>query len=578
MQKYTWVISIILILSITLGFGFLYFNDHAWGAWGDDSPGYLYLAGRMLQGEPLVFQDELVKKGIEHFGDERLARFLTPTHHEIISPDGWMASIYPIGFSIVMYLAAKISGTDLAIYYLTPLFAVANLILIFLISNLLFKLFQIKNKFYWLFSLFAALTVGLSNLYYDYAISQPMREIPSLFFILIAVYLLLLGIRYAKTESENRYFRLNYFCFIASILLLGFGLNIRHTGIAFLPAFAVLLYFYLKKKELIQKNLKSNLKLLIIIGVLLLIPLIPTIWNSYEISIHKEKFREKDTSGTVLVSNIDHVGSLSPVNMFDNQGKYKPGKGGLNLYWDIMSNMSLLPYFMVLVLLGIFYIWRQNKFISSFLVLWVLGFLALFSMWINPYSRYIIPVFPALAILGSFGLYFLITDIAPKLFKNKRVGQFLALLVVLSIVFIYSPVYTKIKQNIKEEVLINKAISKQDLLTLKEVGNQTKGEKSLLIFTGHWQYGLSETLETHTDIRTIRMPLEQQKFEFDEQKVKDFFDNLFEEGYKIYFWQDSGTQAVTNDFIWEHYKIKEINKYQFSFTEEIILYELNPKN
>ena len=580
MKKYTWIITLILVLILGLGFGYLYFNDHAYGAWGDDSPGYLYLAGRLLQGEPLVYQDELVQMGIEHFGDERLARWLTPTHHEIISPDGWLASIYPVGLSYVMYWTASITGDDLSLYSVVPALAALNLVLVFLICQLLFRFIKIK-KWVWVYAIFAALTVGLAPLYFDYAISQPMREIPSLFFILLSVYLFLLAFKF----NTKKYWFMALL--IISVLSLGFSLNIRHTGIAFLPAYICLFALFWDKNKSRKVNIHQFFRLFLIFAVLIIIPLSFTIINSVEISKNKEKFRKKDISQVAVVSNIDHVTSLNPINMFDNQGKFKPGKGGLEHYWEIMSKMSWIPYFMILVILGVIFIWRKNKFLSSFLALWVLGFLALFSMWINPYSRYIIVVFPALAILGSFGLYWLFMNLIPSLFKSKRIGHIINALIILSIIFIYSPAYAEIKENLTTDILKNKAISQTDLLNLIEIGDKINQDNSsnpaVLIFSGRYQYGLSETLETHTGVKTIRMPLEQEKFIFNEEKVKQYLDQLLKENTKLYFWQDNGTHAQSNDFLNNNYKLNEYKAIELEFPDSEVpvivkVYELTQKN
>ena len=110
-------------------FGVLYFNDHAWGAWGDDSAGYIFLAGRMSMGLPLVYTDPIAADGLQFFGDEKLARWLTPTHHEFINPSGMIASKYPIGVSLLMFVVSKLAGTTDAFYVVTPLLAALNIVL-----------------------------------------------------------------------------------------------------------------------------------------------------------------------------------------------------------------------------------------------------------------------------------------------------------------------------------------------------------------------------------------------------------------------------------------------------------------
>ena len=99
-----WLIGGVIIAAIVLLFGIIYFDDHAWGTWGDDSAGYIYLAGRMIQDKPLVYHDDLAQMGFDFFGDEKLARWLTPTHHEFINQEGWIASKYPVGASLLLAL------------------------------------------------------------------------------------------------------------------------------------------------------------------------------------------------------------------------------------------------------------------------------------------------------------------------------------------------------------------------------------------------------------------------------------------------------------------------------------------
>ncbi len=108
-MKKSHLITIVFIIVISLFFGWLYLAQHSWGTWGDDSAGYIYLWGLMDQGKPLVYQEPLTVQALEFFGDEKLARWTTPTHHEIISPSGYIASKYPIGLSLLMYLPGKIN-------------------------------------------------------------------------------------------------------------------------------------------------------------------------------------------------------------------------------------------------------------------------------------------------------------------------------------------------------------------------------------------------------------------------------------------------------------------------------------
>ncbi len=551
-MKKTYIISLVFIIVLSLFFGWLYLTQHAWGTWGDDSAGYIYLWGLMDQGKPLVYQEDLTVQALDHFGDEKLARWTTPTHHEIISPSGYIASKYPIGLSLLMYLPGKIN--DAAIYLVLPLLALANLLLVYFIAQFIFKELAIKSPWKELLGLLAACVLGLSELYYNYAVAQPMREIPSIFFLLAGYLLLLYFIKHKK-----------YLLFIGAVFLLAFGFNIRETSLIIaLPAFLLLLT---------QKRDKKQWgKLVLITLVTFIIAISPSIYNSVQITKYKEKFKKKDISSVAITSNLDHISSFSLQNIFDNQGKFRPGRGALPHYWNIIQQMSGALFFMVFVFIGIAYLFKKNKWLAGSLMAWVLAFLVLFSMWVNPYSRYIMPIFPILAILGVYGLYVFINQILPKFLKNKKAINILGITIILALIISYIPILETIKTNLDEETYIFKAISHQDLDNLKDLGDNLDQEKDLVVFTGDWQFGISETFESHTGVQSIRMPFEQKKFTFDEVEVKEFFDKILPQ-YNIYIWIDSTTNETTNQFL-QNYTLDTKYKYNFTFETEAVIYKL----
>ncbi len=163
------VLSVLIAIALGVGVGFLYFNDHAWGTWGDDSAGYIYLAGRMFMGDPLVYHDPLVQQGYSVLQDERTTRWLTPTHHFMINQHGVLASKYPIGASLLMYTAAKIAGSSYAFYLVNPLLAAVNISLVYWFVQLLFP----AHRFRMLMGALSAVLLGVSGLYYDHALAQP---------------------------------------------------------------------------------------------------------------------------------------------------------------------------------------------------------------------------------------------------------------------------------------------------------------------------------------------------------------------------------------------------------------------
>lgn len=569
MKKFGWIISLVICIVLGGFFGYIYFHDHSYGAAGDDSAGYIYLWGLMSQHQPLVSLEPLTSQALDFFQEEKLARWTTPTHHDIISPQGYAASKYPIGLSLLMYTFSSILHSDLAIYYVLPFFAVLNLILVYSIANLIFK--NIKWKYF--FSLLAAATVGLANLYLDQTVSQPMREIPSIFFILLAFYLLLSAIESPVCAGRRRQGVLFYFLLFLSAALIGFSFNIRETSLIIIPAF-ILLFWKLNFK------FKKKITILAIAVIFLLVGALPSIINSYNISIHKEKFKKKDITSIAITSNFDHIQSFSLSNLFQNNGKFRPDTGGLAYYWEIMQKMSAWPIFFALVFLGLFYLYKQDKFLTGSLFLWGFLILLLFSLWINPYNRYLLPAFPVLSILGAYGLYSLLTKIVPYFFTVRKNQIIVSGIIILSLIVCYHPVVAEIFAAPDPEALEeSRSLEYADLQTLKDLGSKIEDDSKnpLVMFSGNWQYGTSETFSAHTGIQAVRMPLEQ-KFNFKEAEVKNFMEQNLLHNYQLYIWVDDTTDLATLKFLDNFTKIEKYHLNLSFDNSEIIIYALTAKN
>lgn len=570
-----------LIICLVIGgvFSFIYFYNHAFGTWGDDSAGYIYTWGRMQNQQPLVYQDSLTKQALDFFQVEKQARFAAPTHQEIISPSGYLASKYPIGLSILMYLISQISGHDYFIYYLIPALAVLCLLLVYLISVQLFQ----HLKFHKLLAILPALMLGLSIVFYEYTVAQPMRDIAALFFILASFYFVQLAVK-AKIANKNLIF---YLLLVLAVFSFGYSINIRETSFIMAPAYLILLWQTINKADERKKKIKYILKISVLSFFVLIIALLPSIINSVDISKYKEKFKKKDITSVAITSNFDHITSFSVDNLFHNNGKFKPGKGGLAYYWQIMNEITPWPAFMAFAALGFYFLFKKNKLLSLSLLYWFLSVLAIFALWINPYNRYIIPLFPVLCILAVYGLTMFCNKVLPIFFNNKKIIYLVMILIAASLVISYEPVISEINKDMRglnedgERILIYKAISRADLNNLKQIGDNIKKEnadkKPLVVFSGSWQHGISETFSAHNNIQAIRMPLEQNRYNFDEEKVKEFFNNSIINNYHVYIWVDKTSDTKVWDLIkLYNYQLKE--KYYFSFEDQVYIYELTKKN
>src|SRR3989339_131519 len=562
-KKTTLFLSLFIAFALLISFSLIYFNDQAWGAWGDDSPGYIFLAGRLYQGLPLVYHDDLVKAGYDFFQDEKLSRWLTPTHHFLINQQGTIASKYPLGLSLLMVGAAKFLHNSEGFYALVPLSAALNLVLFYLV---ILKLIP-ANRYRQIIGALSAVGMGLSSLYYDYAIAQPMREIPSMTFLLISALCILFGVEYFKAQKKIISLSLMGLFGIA----FGFAFSIRETSAVILPAFFLFAVFACWHNS---QNFKENLKklwpavLVVLIG--LFIGLMPTFWNAKILSAEKEVFKQRDTSQTVILPNIGHLESFSLQNLFNSHGKYRPDSGSFSHYFAVLKTAVPIPYFLVLVIIGFIFFFKESRPKAVLLILWILGTLTIFSLWVNPYSRYILPLFPPFFFLGVYGLFAFMQKILPRVLPHKLWQWLVGIAVLATVVAAYQPVIVEAQENMRADIYKFKAISYQDLQNLTELGNflQERYQNPVLLFSGEWQYGISETLQAHTNLKTIRAPWEQGKFSFNNQKIDQFFTRKVLPKYDLLVWTDATTQPATLAWL-AKYTYQEVASYNFSFQPDV---------
>lgn len=538
---------IILLLVSVSGVWLLW--HHAYGAYGDDAPGYIYTAHQLITGQPLVAQDPLVQDALAWFGAEPYARFVAPAHHEIISPAGWTVSRYPIGLSVLMAGAAWLFNDPLAIYLIVPLTAIGVVLLTYLGAIWLLPVSPVWQR---VTGLGAAVIVLGTNLFFTYSVAQPMREIPALFFFMIGALL------FVKTKRW-------YLLLVAGIFF-GYSVAIRETNIILLLP----LVFYSRR---------WRTWLWFALGAFLIY--LPFLWQAAIITQHKEVFREKDITNIAITSNIDHIQSFAVSNLWNNQGKFKPGVGGLNQYWSVLKQFSTWPLFFLTILVGAGYLWKKQR--PSFWLLgsWVASIVLLFALWINPYPRYILPILPVLAWLSMVGVMAGWEWFSNVLRLKKVVSVGLLLLVLVSFIAAYQPVLASRQDYVRTGTPQDRELTKADLLTIQQaialVQNAavTTDKTPLVLLLGETKGGLAETIMTHTTIQTIRFPnkdKEQPPFE----QFQGYIDHL-SETYTIYVWYDQSVTADEQRFF-NQSNLSLVTTLVTSFKPEISIYAYSAEN
>lgn len=561
MNRYWWALDCTVLVLLSIVFGVLYLSNHAWGAWGDDSPGYIYTAGQFISNEALVVHDAITKQALDTFGEEPFARFVTPSHHDIISPTGWIASKYPIGLSWLMAVVATLGRSDELIYLVVPVLSVGVVLLTYLFPIVWLKDSPPTKR---AIGIMAALSVGLASLFANYAVSQPMRDIPAVFFIVASLLMLGIVVRQSNNKPNNNW--LSWILLFISGGLLGFAINIRETSAIMVLAVGVVLLWHWRTTKL---SVLFKPVMIVLVGVVLAASL--SIWNSYTISAHKEKFKKKDISSIAITSNFDHIQSLSIHNIYNNQGKFRPGVGGAQQYWDVMSQFSLWPPFLLSAIIGLVLLWFTQRKLASVLTIWVGTTFLLFSMWINPYPRYILALLPAVALCSAYGVVVGVR-LFQRVFSLHRFSwSALTILIALSYFVALEPSYAERKQYLTSDELIFKSISRDDLHIIKSVTTQLeedRGKPPMLLMLGSWKAGISETIMAHSNVRVIRFPSKPAE-QPDREELINFL-HILQDTYTLYLWYDS-TATADEQYLYNNLakSVLRVDQYTFQPNVEI---------
>ncbi|EKD76425.1 MAG: hypothetical protein ACD_43C00116G0001, partial [uncultured bacterium] len=425
----------------------------------------------------------------------------------------------PIGLSVLMAGAVKATGNALALYLVVPLTAVAVVIATYLGAVWLLPASAPWKR---VLGIGAACIVLGSTLFFTYSVAQPMREIPALLFFLVAAFLVI------KTKQW-------YWLALAGVLF-GYSVAIRETNfILIIP----LVLYGLRGKWLAFS-----------VGALIMYS--PFLWQAAQITQHKEVFREKDITTIAITSNIDHIQSFSVSNLWNNQGKFKPGVGGLNQYWSVAKQFSVWPLFLLSIVVGLIYLWKHQRPLFYLFSSWIAVVVVLFAAWINPYPRYILPILPVLAWLSVFGAMTLWQWLSSQLKLKRWTSLSLAGLLALSFIASYQPVFASRQEYLATGTPQDRELTKTDLTTIQsaiatvQADSVTTGQPPLLLMLGETKGGLAETIMTHTTIQTIRFP-NKDKEQPPLDQLLAYLDHL-DETYTLYLWYDPSVTADEQRF------------------------------
>lgn len=389
------VLHIVIFFGIFLIPFLSLFYDKWFGSNWDDAIWYIYMANKYIQWETksFIIKDELLWKLIEQdedFTDPKYYHMIVSNRYKLVNTNGTISPRYPLWLWILLAHFSVIHNLYW-IYLSNGLFLIW--ILIFLCLSL-WNLFK-DSKTWYIAWLIGSLFLFSYYLFQYYGMVQPMREIPAILFISIALYLLI------KFDSSKQ-----HKFFYLSILFFWFWMLIRETMLLFWLIY--LFYIILKSKFFLR-----NLNIILISFIVFFLSIWPYVY------IYVYNILNANVGSVVWnVWNLDHIWSVRFNHFRVNYKNYLSNLWIINIY-NYVNYILIVWVFVFLV--------KKTK-----LWLWIIGFCVttfiLFSSWPNPFDRYILPIF-------FFKFFFIGIGIAVLLnnFKSNRLLSYLIISLLLLI-------------------------------------------------------------------------------------------------------------------------------------------------
>lgn len=333
-----------------------------------DTVGYEYAARQLILGKGLAFDDP---------NNALVGKYFSPFAFQIKRPEN--AGLYlgfPPGFPLLLALPGVVTGILETIHYVVPLLSAVGLLLTYYLGKWL-----VKNE--WI-ALLGAGIVAFMPVYWRFG-TEAWSEIPSMVFVLLGI------IFYLWAQDEHGSERAKTFYMLVAGAALVFSLFIRYSNITFL--------FSIGLAELLanpQKLLKPSKK-----------------WTFYAVLF----------AGFLGILAFNHfyyggvrLTSYSPENGWYNfppfSLSYALGASPIDGFSLIEAGKSLWQNFSLFLFFLPSGLWGLPRQFRLLVLLSIMASLGLYSVYafaptgIN--SRFLIPVFPFLAVLIAQGIGFLL--------------------------------------------------------------------------------------------------------------------------------------------------------------------------
>jgi len=396
---------------------------------------------------------------------------------------------HPIGWSFFLAITFLVIGvkSNIALYS-SSILGSLTIINIFLISYLLTK----KQRI----SLFAAFIYALIPTILRYS-GSAVNNIPSSFFLTLA-FVFMITVFQEKTKNKE----------LISLFAIGLAVIFRAENLLLLP-----LYFF--GKAIFRKKInRKDIYIVIIIIILIL----PNLLNNSSLYL--------DNNLAITNNNEENIQNWNPQNILRNKETFK----GL-----IGNNLHPL-FFSLLYIIGIAVGLKKRKKETLFILAWIIPLLIFFSAYFETPPRFLIGIYPFLAILSGLSIEYL-----EDLFLKRKKPLFLFTIIIIGILFI------PLVNNVHNDVWVPHSLETMipDLLT-----NDLREECSVVLVS-------PTIMKATTNIEAIRASSFIDKTSIPTNDCVLFFEDMFCDG--------TFGRAPECSFIKEQFKYEKYFEYSFEY-------------
>lgn len=470
-----------------------------------DTAGYEYAARQLILGKGLAFDDP---------NNALVGKYFSPFAFQIKRPENARLYLgFPPGFPLLLALPGMVTGVLETIHYVVPVLAAVGLLLTYYLGKWL-----IKNE---PVAVFAAGIVAFMPIYWRFG-TEAWSEIPSMVFVLVGIIFYLWAQDEQGSEREKTLYML-----VAGAALV-FSLFIRYSNITFL--------FSIGLAELLanpQKLLKPSQK-----------------WTFYAVLF----------AGFLGILAFNHfyyggvrLTSYSPENGWYNfppfSFSYALGASPIDGFSLIEAGKSLWQNFSFLLFFLPLGLWALPRQFRLLVLLNVMASLGLYSVYafaptgIN--SRFLIPVFPFLAVLIAQGIGFLLGKL-----PDYRLQLGFGLLVFLGLGWRLYPVVAELRTE--------KPALETAAFNIKSTLEATEDDAVILTYgwVDHITYYGNRSVLNYRRIPQYDPIQDKYRFDLFEPCLVYAVDTLLLAGTPVYFHEDrSPTLYNAKEVLEKHYRL-----------------------